>query len=318
MSYSIDIEECEIKSVRFNVAELDVDFVGWNYILPKNNDVVVLVNQFMEQVTCFTERIKPYEKYNTLIMKLGNWENFWKNEIKTGYSMLLLIFKPDTEFEDIVNTVIEYVKYCLLSREIIYKPEEFDRYVAYLEGPKIFDVDDPNGYIYVWKDEIYNIDEISVIGNLKKMDFKNYEIDGIPFLTFEVDIETIDEYDVPKNDDKIVVLNKFFDSGKYEKLRFKIESWDSLKGIDSTIFTILIFDSEIGNETIVEILIKYVKMELSSIEGDIFDETQKEFYFKYLNEVKEDYVLDYRLEILIDDDRIYNDRLSLSNILFNT
>lgn len=154
----------------------------------------------------------------------------------------------------------------------------------------------------------------------ENIEFKQESINNVKFESAILDIDYIGwKYNIPDDKKKIIVLNNFFQQVLpltnhselqefYEKIQFQICNWKNFE--NSKIRTgyyqqILTFVPEINNQTIIEIVIKYV-LELIENQESIIDEEEHDKYIIYLNKSRSNDIINYEQCIIIDDGSIYN------------
>ena len=82
--------------IEYQSVTLHTELIGWRYILPKNNDKIVLMQSLMPKIE----------------FVITNWDNFM-DKIQDDSLSQILIFKEDTSNKDIFDCIKNYIK-CII------------------------------------------------------------------------------------------------------------------------------------------------------------------------------------------------------------
>ena len=97
---------------------IDVDYIGWKYVFPTDNDHVIVYNKFLDEVSCGRHvseipDMKMFQiTYTTTnpLFHICKWDTFFRSTLARGYMIDILVIDEKENFKTIIKILHEFIK----------------------------------------------------------------------------------------------------------------------------------------------------------------------------------------------------------------
>lgn len=101
-----EYKQHQVNDLTYHSTTVDMDFIGWKYLLPTSNDIVVPVSDFFKY---YSDSDSYHYSPSKPRFDIKNWNNFHESPICYSYFHNILIFPENTKISNIIKCIQHYI-----------------------------------------------------------------------------------------------------------------------------------------------------------------------------------------------------------------